>query len=256
MRLKKAAVHKSRILFLDIETAPNVAFVWGLFDQNISHNQVKTSSYVLCWAAKWEGRSAMQFDSIHRSSKRQMLKRIHTLLNEADIVVHYNGNKFDTPTLNKEFVKADMLPPAPFKQVDMLRVCRQVFRFESNKLDSITQSLAIGRKVKHHGFELWVDCMNGNDKAWAIMERYNKQDVTLLEKVYHRLLPWIAQHPLLRLCLNQLACPKCGSKRTQRRGCVATRAASFYRFQCLHCGGWFRSSKKVHTFKGEQGINI
>ena len=249
-------MHNSRILFLDIETAPNVAFVWGLFDQNISHNQVKTSSYVLCWAAKWEGRSGMQFDSVHRSSKRQMLKRIHALLNEADIVVHYNGNKFDTPTLNKEFVKAGLLPPAPFKQVDMLRVCRQVFRFESNKLDSITQSLAIGRKVKHHGFELWTSCMDGDPKAWKIMERYNKMDVQLLEKVYHRLRPWIIQHPSLRLLVERLACPKCGSRRTQRRGEAATQTAVFFRYQCLRCGGWFRSTEKVRVQPKLRGVNL
>lgn len=249
-------MHNSRILFLDIETAPNVAFVWGLFDQNISHNQVKASSYVLCWAAKWEGRSAMQFDSVHRSSKVVMLKRIHALLDAADIVVHYNGNKFDTPTLNKEFVKAGLLPPSPYKQIDLLRICRQVFRFESNKLDSITQSLAIGRKFKHHGFELWTDCMDGKASAWRIMERYNKQDVALLEKVYHRLLPWITRHPSLRVAIAKLVCPKCSSSKTQRRGEAITSTALFYRYQCMKCGGWFRSSRKQQEFRQERGVNL
>ena len=197
----------------------------------------------------------MQFDSVHQHSKRAMLKAIHALLGEADIVVHYNGNKFDIPTLNKEFVKAGMLPPAPFKQIDMLQVCRRAFRFESNKLDSITQSLSIGRKIKHHGFELWIECMEGKAKAWHIMERYNRMDVTLLEKVYHRLLPWITKHPVLRSCLA-LSCPKCGSRQTQSRGTTRTRTALFSVHQCQSCGGWFRSNKAQQTFRYEQGINI
>lgn len=246
----------AKLLFLDIETAPNLALVWGLFDQNISPNHVLASSYVLCWAAKWEGRSAMQFDSIHRSSKINMLRRIHALLDEADIVIHYNGRKFDTPTLNKEFVKAGMLPPSPYKQVDMLLVCRSVFRFESNKLDSVTQSLSIGRKVRHPGFELWVKCMNKDAKAWRLMERYNKMDVRLLEQVYHRLLPWISKHPLIAATNNGLVCPKCGSRKTQRRGEALTRTAMFYRYQCQKCGGWFRSSRKQQEFKQEHGVNL
>lgn len=248
-------MHKSRILFLDIETAPNVAYVWGLFDQNISHNQVEAASYVLCWAAKWEGRSAMQFDSVQRHSKLRMLKRIHRLLDEADIVVHYNGNKFDTPTLNKEFVKQGFTPPSPYKQIDMLRVCRQAFRFESNKLDSVTKSLGLGRKIKHHGFELWLGCMRNDPKSWRTMERYNRQDVAILEQVYHRLLPWIDKHPLLRGTTG-LTCPKCSSVKIQRRGSATTRTAHFHRYQCTHCGGWFRSSKATATHRQEQGINL
>jgi len=249
--------HDTKILFLDIETAPNVAYVWGLFDQNISHNQVISSSYILCWAAKWEGSSAMQFDSVltKKHPRLPMLKRIHKLLDEADIVVHYNGNKFDTPTLNKEFVKHGLLPPSPYKQVDMLRVCRHAFRFESNKLDSITQSLGIGKKVKHHGFELWVQCINGDTKSWAIMERYNRMDVTLLEKVYHRLLPWIGKHPALKGHMG-LECTNCGSRKTQSRGWCWSRFAKYRRYQCSSCGNWFRGSKAVSQVRKEHSVSI
>ncbi len=37
--------------------------------------------------------------------------------------------------------------------------------------------------------------MNKDPAAWKVMEKYNKQDVLLLEKVYDRLLPWIKSHP-------------------------------------------------------------
>lgn len=247
-------MHNTKILFLDIETAPNVAFVWGLFDQNISPSQVQTSSYILCWAAKWSGERTMRFSSVHGTTPKRMLQHIHALLDEADIVVHYNGNKFDVPTLNKEFVKHKMAPPSPFKQIDLLRVCRQMFRFESNKLDSITQSLEIGRKVKHHGFELWVGCMRGEAKAWKIMERYNKMDVTLLERVYHRLLPWISKHPSLNY--DGLDCPKCGSNKVQRRGDAVNRSGRYPRYQCVRCGGWYRGSKAVSVFRYEKGVNL
>jgi len=239
-----------KILFLDIETAPNVAYVWGLFDQNIAHDQVEASSYILCWSAKWLGHSTM----LHKSTKDvDMLYTIHNLLDVADVVVHYNGAKFDIPTLNKEFVKAGMLPPSPYKQVDLLRICRQAFRFESNKLAAIVKALGLGQKMAHHGFELWVGCMKGDKQAWKVMKRYNQMDVTLLERLYHRLLPWIAKHPSTAL---GLACPKCGSTKTQRRGEQVALTRSYTRYQCQSCGGWFRSNKAVKAANVEQGVNI
>ena len=45
----------TKILFLDAETSPNSAFVWGLFKQNIGINQMIDSIRVMCWSAKWAG---------------------------------------------------------------------------------------------------------------------------------------------------------------------------------------------------------
>ena len=104
-----------KILLLDIETAPNTAYVWRLFKENIGTNQLLESSYVMCWAAKWVGSDDIMFDSIYYSKPKQMLKRIHKLLDQADVVIHWNGSKSDIPTLNKEFIEYGLTPPAPYK---------------------------------------------------------------------------------------------------------------------------------------------
>ncbi len=172
-----------RILLLDIETAPNKVYTWGLFDQNISINQIVESGYTLCWAAKWHKKGKVAFSSLQATSHKQMLKEVHALLEEADAVVHYNGTKFDIPTLNKEFIKVGMNPPSPYKEIDLLRIARGKFRFTSNKLDYVAQFLGLGSKHKHKGMELWKGCMSNDAPSWKTMERYNKQDVKLLEKV-------------------------------------------------------------------------
>ncbi len=155
-----------KILLLDIESSPNTAHVWGLWQQNVSINQLMESSYVLCYAAKWLGQKDVLFDSVHQSRPKTMLKGIHALLNDADAVVHYNGTKFDIPTLNKEFLLHHFNPPSPYKQIDLLRVVRSNFRFPSNKLDYVAQRLNLGKKHEHEGHELWVKCMNGDKDAW------------------------------------------------------------------------------------------
>jgi DNA polymerase elongation subunit (family B) len=234
-----------KILLLDIETAPNLATVWGLFKQNIGINQMIESSYTLCWAAKWLGEDWIYFDSVHRSNPKQMIKRIHAMLDEADAVIHYNGTRFDMPTLNKEFLLHGLPPPIPYKQIDLLRTARNQFRFPSNKLDYVAQQLGLGSKTSHLGHEMWLKCMNGDDEAWNIMEEYNCNDVQLLEDLYNTLLPWIKGHPNRSVFQGEKVCPTCGGNHFQKRGFAFTTAGKYQRFQCLACRTWFRDVANV-----------
>ena len=233
-----------KILLLDIETSPNLAHIWGLRDQYINPQHLLESSYVLCWAAKWLNDKEVFFDSVKQSSAKTMLRKIHKLIDSADAVVHYNGSKFDIPTLNKEFLLHSLPPPAPYKQIDLLKSVRQQFRFPSNKLDYVAQRLGLGKKTEHEGYTLWVKCMNKDKDAWVKMEEYNKQDVLLLEKVYAKVLPWIKNHPNRGL-FDGNGCPTCGSERLQKRGYAHTSTGTYQRFQCVECGSWSRSTKAV-----------
>lgn len=234
-----------KILLLDVETSPNLVHCWGLWNVNVSINQIIDSGRTLCWAAKWLGdKQKMMFDSVHQSTSLEMVTRIHQLIDEADAVVHYNGSKFDIPTLQKEFLLHGLPPASPIKQIDLLRTARKQFRFPSNKLDYIAQALGLGSKVRHKGHELWVQCMAGDDKAWKVMERYNKQDVILLEKVYNRLLPWITRHPNRGLYVytsGASSCTNCGSEKLQKRGLSYTSTLTYQRYQCQDCGSWMKS---------------
>lgn len=237
-----------KVLLLDIETAPNVVMSWGLFKQNIAINQIMAPGYTLCWAAKWLGPNAdIEFSSIKQDGEKKMLRRIHKLLDEADVVIHYNGKSFDVPTLNKEFVRHNMRPPSPYKQVDLLQVARQQFRFTSNKLDYVAQFLGLGMKIQHKGMDLWRDCMAGNADAWAKMEEYNIGDVTLLEKMYQRLLPWIPGHPNPALYeeTDVPVCPNCGSTHLRREGYAYTQVGKYPRHSCNECGKWSRGRYTV-----------
>jgi len=234
-----------KLLMLDIETSPNTAHIWGLRDQYISPDHLLESSYVLCWAAKWYGSKEVMFSSVQDTKPKFMLRKIHDLISEADAVCHYNGTRFDIPVLNKEFLLHHLAPPAPYKQIDLLKVVRKEFRFASNKLDHIAQRLDLGKKASHEGYQLWVKCMNKDPDAWKVMEKYNKQDVILLEKVYERLLPWLGRNHPNRNLYNSTGCPTCGSAKLQKRGFSYTTTGTFQRFQCTNCGTWSKSTKAI-----------
>lgn len=239
---KKESSVYPRILFIDIETSPNLATVWGIWQQNISLNQLLETSYVLCWSAKWKGSNTILFDSVLKSGKNGVIKSIWKLLDSADIICHYNGRRFDIPTLNKEFLLYGMRPPKPYKQIDLYQTVKSKFRFVSNKLAHITKQLGFEGKIKTD-HKLWLDCMQNDETAWKKMEAYNKRDVTELEKVYNILLPWITNHPNVGLYVNNdnPTCTNCGGTKLHSRGFLYTRTLTYKRFQCQDCGTWLKN---------------
>lgn len=182
-----------------------------------------------------------------------MLKEIHSLISEADAVVTYNGDRFDLKILNQEFMMQGMAPPAPYRSIDMLKVMKYRFRGTSNKLDYWLRRLELGQKLTHRGPQLWLDCMNKSikkeirDRAFEEMEEYNCVDVTELEGLYHRVLPWIHNHPNLSILHGEHVCMQCGSSSVQKRGFYYTNAGMYQRFQCNACGTWGRGTKNLAT---------
>ena len=66
-----------RILVLDIETAPNLAYVWKLWNiQNVSLSQVKEAGHAMCFGAKWLGDDQTLFWSEYEHSPAVMLDHL------------------------------------------------------------------------------------------------------------------------------------------------------------------------------------
>lgn len=237
-----------RILHLDIEMAPSLATVWGLFNQNISIDQLIGDSEVLTWVAKWDGEPGVLTGSLVADGRKRMLKRIHRLIDEADAVVTWNGNGFDLKVLNKDFLLLGLSPPAPAKSIDLLQTSRTRFRFTSNKMDYVARKLGLKGKKKHRGHQLWLDCMNRKKSAFAEMMAYNKQDVVILEGIYKRFKPWITNHPHPALYTKDEApvCRICGSSAMTKRGKAPTTVGLYQRYQC-ECGAWSRGSTNLLT---------
>jgi uncharacterized protein YprB with RNaseH-like and TPR domain len=179
-----------KTLLLDIETTPMQVYTWGLWDQNISIDQIIKSTEMLCFGARWLGSKKVIFKSVHHDGKENMLKELHQLMDEADLLVGWNSAAFDHKHINREFLENGIAPPSPTKDLDLMTITKANFLFPSNKLDYVAQKLGVGAKVKHSGFKLWLRCMEGDSKAWTEMKKYQIQDVNLLVELYDVLLPW------------------------------------------------------------------
>lgn len=241
-----------KILTLDIETSPNLGWVFSLWKQNVGLNQVEQFTEVISFAAKWHDKKKVMFHSVHHDGKRAMLQAAFELLSEADVVVGYNSKGFDCKKLEWEFAKADMGSPVPYAQVDLFLEVKKNFAPPSKKLDHIVSELGIGSKVSTGGFDLWMGCLHGDSKSWDLMRKYNKHDVVVTEQLYDRLLPWIKSHPSVPLHHGNRndACQNCGSEDLKREGYAFTTVGKYQRFQCRGCGKWGRSGKRI------EGVDI
>jgi uncharacterized protein YprB with RNaseH-like and TPR domain len=240
-----------KIFLFDIETAPINGYVWSIWKQNVGLNQIVHDWRMLTWAGKWLDEDEVLYDSCHyypdHTDDTPILETLHQYLDDADIVVAHNGNKFDMKKVNARFLQAGMDPPSPYRKIDTLLEVKKNFAFTSNRLDAIGKALGLGGKAETGGFELWTGCMNGDKESYEKMVEYNIRDITLLEDVYLALRPWMHNHPNVAVYNDEEApeCPKCGSQHLHWRGYATTNASRFRRFQCLDCGGWGR--ERVNT---------
>lgn len=233
--------NKPKLLFLDIEWSPAVAYVWKMWDENISPDQLIDHGGMLCFCAKWDHERTYQFYSEWEHGRDGMAKAALELLSEADAVVTYNGDKYDIPKLTGEILLANLTPPPPVTSIDVLKAVKK-FGFNMNKLAYIGPLLVGNGKVKHEGFNLWKEVIAGDSKAQKTMEKYCIQDVKLLINLYYRILPFIRNHPFLTAGEKE-ACPSCGSNKTQKRGFTFTRMFKTQRLQCTNCGSWFKGTR-------------
>lgn len=240
-----------KILTLDIETAPITAYTWGLFKQNIGLNQIKKDWHLLAWAAKWYGDSASKImyednrNAKDISDDKRLVTGLAHLLNQTDIVVTQNGEKFDLKKINARALLNGLAPIRPCASTDILKEGRKVFSFTSHKLEYVADKVNKKyKKLKHKnypGFELWSAILNGDQKAWREMEVYTKHDVLSTEEAYTTIQGWIATQALSSFNdESQMQC-RCGSTKLRKEGFAYTPAGKYQIYNCLTCGKWPRS---------------
>ena len=231
--------NKPKVLFFDIESSPNLAYVWGKYEQNVIEYDKEWE--LLCFAYKWQGEKKVKAlgRPDFKGDEEKLVKALWNLFNEADILIGHNSDRFDIRKANAKFLEYGLTPPSFYKTVDTLKLARKYFMLNSNKLTDVGNILNVGKKLETGGFALWLGCMNDDKKSWKKMLDYNKQDVVLTELVYDELKVWHVSHPNFNVIAGTTHnCPTCGSDKTQKRGFAVTRVGKNQRYACQSCGAW------------------
>lgn len=237
-----------KILLIDIETSPNLCWSFDLRNAFISIEQIVEPTRMICFAAKWYGEDDVMFFSEWDDGQRLMVLEAWGLLDEADVVLHFNGLKFDEPKLNAEFFRLHLDPPSPFQTIDLWKAVSKRFEFPSSKLQWVLTEAQLPKKVETGGFRLWRGVLEEDSDSQRLMREYNMQDVRAMEPLYELMLPWIPKHPnrnLYREANTPEVCPACGKNHLEKRGFSYTGVSKFQRFRCLDCGKWSRAGRRV-----------
>lgn len=253
----KMSIDKTRVLVYDIETTPLQSYTWGTYQTDVI--KVQQDWYMLSFAYKWLGDKKTKVYGLpdfatfkkDKTDDSELVKKLHELFDEADIVIAHNGDRFDQKKSQARFLLNDLPPPSPYLQIDTLKVAKKYFKLTSNRLNDLGDYLKVGKKVETGGFDLWLKCMAGDTKAWKLMKKYNKQDVDLLELVYLKLRPWMTNHPnMANIEGRPESCPICGKEGFMwAQGVRYTKTGQYRRFQCKDCGAY---SSMRNQEKGER----
>lgn len=255
-----------KVLIFDIETAPIIGHVWSLWENNVGLNQIVQDWHVLSWSAKWlhDPPTKIMYEDQSKASDitndKKLLQGIWNLLNEADVVITQNGKHFDQKKLNARFILNKMQPTSSYKHIDTKIIASKHFGFTSNKLEYMTDKLCVKyKKLKHKefpGHEMWTECLAGNPKAWAAMEKYNKYDVLALEELYHILIPWdnsinfnLYHDETDHVC-------KCGSTSFIKNGFYYTSAGRYQKHKCKQCGAETRDKTNLFSKEKRDSLKI
>jgi len=214
---------KPKIVYWDVETSGIIASTWNLWPESIPHDNIIQDWFMLSIAWKEEG-GVMQSVSLLDDHKRfkkdptddyHVIKTMRDVLEDTDILVHQNGDRFDIKMYNTRLIYHGLPPLPKIHTIDTLKEVKKVARNTSNRLDYLGKWLFnVGKMETPKG--TWLKAMRGDVKALKLMVEYNKKDVSLLERLYKRLRPYFKSSPHLGAMAGKdknHSCNKCGSNK-------------------------------------------
>jgi len=254
MSIKK----EPKIMIWDIETSLSIMASFGIWGVNIPITNILQNWNLISGAWKWHGQKKIHAVSIIDNMKEfrkdptndyHVVKALRDAIEEADIIVAHNGDKFDIKKLNTRILYHGLEPLGKKVSIDTLKVAKKEFSFTSNRLDYIAKYLGLSGKLPtSHG--MWMKALQGDVNAIKEMVIYNKEDVVVLENVYLKLLPYMTNHPNRFLFIEgetRKACPTCGSEHTIKHGFYYTASSKFQKRRCMDCMSNFRDKKSILT---------
>lgn len=249
-------------LIWDIETSPNIGFFWKPgYNISIQPSNIIQEKAIICICYKWEGLKTVHALTWDRGDDTEMLRKFIEVMDSADELVAHNGNRFDLKWFNAQVLRAGLTPPLQPKTVDTLILARRRFYLNSNRLDYLGKFLFGEGKIKTE-FSLWKDIVLDNDvAAMRKMVRYCKEDVRLVERVFHKIAgfndPY--SHAGVMAGLPRWTCAHCASdtvRRKKRR--VTARGTVQHSMVCGACHRHSTINNAVYetwlTYKAEQRV--
>lgn len=264
-RITKKTLESVRILVADIERLPGYAVVphrgltlegpfWDLnsfkhtIGRRIHPDNVTAYPRTICAAGQFYGDKETMFAAEWEpGGNEQFLRTVWEWIDEADILVGHNVDRFDLRMLRSGWIEYGWAPPSPVKIVDTLKVARQSLGMESNTLDALCKRLGLNAKTDKYDPKIAQAAVDGDVKAQKKLRSYNIGDIAASTALYDRLRPYTTSHPHLAMWTGkEWACPNCGTENVANnpKGEAYANVTKYRAYQCPKCGTHIRGNKK------------
>lgn len=192
--IEKAAIKAytpPKILFLDLETSPNVVFAWRTgYNITLQPDSIIKERAIICASFSWGGEKKVSSFRWNNGDDKELVKELAKIVNEADILVAQNGDRFDIKWFRTRCIFHNIPLKPKINSIDTLKMAKAGFYFNSNKLDYMGQFLGVGKKIGTE-YSLWKDiCLNNCTKSMDKMVKYCEGDIKVLKGVYYKLQPY------------------------------------------------------------------
>lgn len=249
-------ITKKKILIFDIETTDLELIVRTYSLKNYTRyfrpDTINRDWTMLGAAWKWKGEDTAQVVSVTPSeplNDEGIVRALYSVLDEADIIIGHNSDKFDIKKFNTRAIAYGLPPLARKTQIDTLKIARRYFAFTSNTLAYLADFLGVpqGKDASPN----WQKCIEGCPDELRYMRKYNKQDVFVTEAVYDKIMSWHHTHPNIAEPQRDVeglivpnTCHRCGSCETSKRGFQYMASGIKYQiYSCNSCGSRFKGEK-------------
>lgn len=232
-----------KIAFFDIENSPNLGYYYDSYKENNIVACVRPW-FMLSFAWKRPKEKKIYSRKLpdypgykqNKFSDEKLVKDLWELFDSHDVLIGHNIRRFDVRKANSRFIKWGLKPPSPYIILDSLKEWRRVAAQDSNRLDALSKFVGSRGKLPTQGWDTWEGAINGDMRAWRILDPYCKRDVLEAEVIWDVIAPWVKNHPHLGPAGS---CPVCSSSRIQHRGFNVSKTRKTPRLHCQNCGHWF-----------------
>ena len=252
-------VDSPNVLVYDIETStatyktyPRTGKVW------LNPSWMTEKPYMLGWSGKWllDTEVHSSFVSPEEAVKRddeRVTRELHRMIDRADYVITYNGNRFDNKEITSRFLKYG-LTPTKYQSIDLYQKVKQICRLPGYSLRYVLKEFGLSPK----GDRVDTDkAEEGDAEALKKDEAYCKQDVLSEEELYVFLRPHMKTHPSMSVLMDRYTpleedeayCPRCTGVvhiwRWEKR--YAMPSGNMHKAtNCPHCRSVIYKAERLH----------
>ena len=257
-----------RLLIWDLESSLLEGYFFRIWQENIPMRRIKKQAHLLSASFAYNDEHVQGYrltpEQVRTGDDFDVVCKVVEAVNNCDLMVTFNGKRFDVKLLNTRALFWGLPPVKAPKHIDLFEQSKRVFKFPSNSMQNVSMYLGENGKLETSGSNLWERCAEWEnyeecEKALIEMVTYGNQDIEATRDLYKRFQGWMKNTPNIGTLTNEVSgnrtvrCSHCGSDDvTHMNSKTYTSVSSFDLYRCGNkdCRGVSRITKNGKSLVG------